>query len=210
MPESPEFNGMNQSEKEATRAAYDALAEQKKKEFEQNFHILVEPLARLFLSEVRGKCIVDLGSGPGVHADYFHHHGLDVTCVDYSEKMLMYCKAKGLKVRQVDIEEFTMPDRTMDGVWAFASISHLRKVSISTILDAIYRMLKPGGILGLGLFEGHGEGWWETSPELKRWFSYFSDEEIRKFLGDRFEVVHFRRSAPEGFSVMLFYVLRKR
>ncbi|MFH0970864.1 MAG: class I SAM-dependent methyltransferase [Candidatus Diapherotrites archaeon] len=204
------FSSELESYKEETRAAYDKLALKKKEQYEKDLDTFVRFNIQFFLRELHGKCIVDLGSGPGVHAGYFRDKGYDVVCVDYSEGMLTYCKEKGFKTHLIDMEKFSMPDSTVDGVWAYASILHLRKVRIPIILEKIHRMLKPNGVVGLGLFGGQGEGWKVDSPDVKRWFSLFTDEEVRRAVSPFFDVIHFKESSFPGHEKFLFYVLRKR
>src|SRR3989338_5600055 len=65
-------------------------------------HILND--AKLFLSNLSGKRILDLGSGPGRHSKYFLEKGLEPVCVDISSNMLNLCKTRGLDVCKMDIE----------------------------------------------------------------------------------------------------------
>jgi SAM-dependent methyltransferase len=152
-----------------------------------------------------------VGCGPGSHAEYLQSLGLNVMCVDISEEMLKKCESRGLKTLLVDLEHLHFPDATIDGIWAYASLLHVRKEIIPKIARNFARMLKPKGILAIGVKKGNGEGFEtrEKMPESKWYFSYFQDDEMRKYFSPYFEIIDFSEETARG-STFLHYIMRKR
>lgn len=194
-----------------TLAAYDTHASQFEEAFRDHFNKFVKKEADHFIRELHGKTIIDLGSGPGTHADYFYFKGLDVLCVDYSPEMLRRCAVKGVKALLLNMEDFWMPDKTVDGVWMYHSLVHVRDENVPSLIKNIHRMLRPSGLLALAVREGSQNGYENEWNGVKRWFNYFTDEELRSYLTPLFDVVSFSRtSLEEEGKVYLNYLLRKR
>ncbi|MDP2666254.1 MAG: class I SAM-dependent methyltransferase [Candidatus Diapherotrites archaeon] len=198
--------------KEETKQAYELYPEIYEKKSEIHFRNFVRPLADAFISHLRGRTIIDLGSGPGTHAEYFYHKGLDVMCVDYSPEMLKRCAAKGVRTQLADIEEFRMPPNTVDGVWAYTSLLHIQKENIPQVIRNISDMLKGGGLLGVAFFGGYGEKFIEVPlmPGVKRWYSFFTDAEARSLFNQRFDVLEGKTAVVPDGKVYLNYLFRKR
>ena len=76
-------------------------------------------------------------------------------------------------------------------------------------------MLRPGGLLYLGIYGGiDHEGVWGDDPyDPKRFFSFRTDERLREIVAETFEVHTFRRITLDGRSDGLHFqslVLRKQ
>lgn len=196
--------------KEDLKQAYNRSADALESKFDDNFS-LVRDHAERFRDALRGKTVLDVGSGAGTHAAFFNQLGLDVTCVDISEEMLKKCESKGLKTLLVDLEELHFPDKTIDGIWSYAALIHIRKENIPRVVKNFARMLKPKGILGLAVKEGNKDGFEsiELLPGVRRWFTFFVDYEVRNFFSPYFDIIYFQRETAKG-STYLRYILRKR
>ncbi len=186
---------------------YSKIYDQKFKVF---FMERVKKVADIFLKEIKGKKIVDLGCGPGNHAEYFQKHGLDVLCVDSAKGMLEHCKEKGLKVMHADLEDVSFPKHTFDGVWAFTSLIHIPKKNILPVVQRIVDMLKPNGLFGLSVKEGTTEGYEtrESYPGTKKYVTYFTDKEIRQLFGKDFDIIFSNRNYKDDKHIFLNYVMR--
>jgi ubiquinone/menaquinone biosynthesis C-methylase UbiE len=195
--------------KDITRLAYERKADAFEKVYEQHFS-QVKPFADRFCNVLHGKTVIDLGAGPGTHAHYFYEKGLDILCVDYSKEMLRRCAAKGVKGLLVDIEDFWMPDKTVDGIWMYSSLRHIRDENIPAVVQNLARMLKPRGVVGLAVSEGKKDRYDVDPFGVKRWFNFFSDKEVRGFFGPYFGVVDFTRTDYGNGNVFLNYLLRKK
>lgn len=85
--------------KEANKDAYDSYAgefEERTKNYIEE-HILED--AELFISNLSGRRILDLGSGPGRDALFFRGKGLSPLCVDISPAMIWRCIEKFVKIK---------------------------------------------------------------------------------------------------------------
>lgn len=175
--------------KKETIKAYDTYPKLFDKKFGEHFEY-VKKDADAFIKELKGKRILDLGSGPGNHALYFKKKGFDVLCLDFSDEMLKLCKKKGLKTIKMDIEKLKFPKESFDGVWAYASLLHVPKKGINPIIKKIRAALKKDGILAIALKEGEGAGLEENEsyPNTKRYFSYYTKNEIRNIFGKYFKI----------------------
>lgn len=197
--------------KEETREAYNRYSTIFEKKFGEHFELRVKREADLFIRALPGKRIVDLGCGPGNHAEYFAEQGLDVLCVDFSEEMVRICREKGLNAVVMDLEELDLPENSFDGVWAYTSLLHVPRKKFERVFERIAGLLKPRGVLGLAVKEGLGEGFVveeEKYPGTRRWFTNFSDRELRAIFGERFELLSFSRQAIDEKRVFLDYLLK--
>lgn len=197
--------------KTTTKRAYDLYAHEFDRKFGEHFRDQVVERADAFLSELEGRRVLDIGCGPGNHAEYFRGRGYEVVCGDISEAMVGVCRAKGLNARVMDVENLPA-DETFDGVWAYAVLLHLKKDRILPTVKTLASALAPRGVLGVAVKEGTGEGF-ETHhryPDTERWFSYVTDDEMRGILDAAgLEVVSFEANDVKGKYVFLHYICRK-
>ena len=149
----------------------------------------------LFLSLLPGKKILDLGSGPGRDSVVFKRRGYKPYCLDISEEMLKLCKKQNLPVMNMDMEKINLPPSSFDGVWSYTSLTTIPKIKVWKIVNALHKVLRKDGVLFLGLIEGNHEGW--KSPDKKyqfaRYVSRYIPEEVLKKIGEKFELVYFRK-----------------
>ena len=159
-----------------------------------------------FGDRVKGGKILDVGSGPGRDALLLQDFGCEVTCLDASVKMVEMCKEKGLNAIEGDFMNIPFADKTFQGVWAYTSLLHIPKKDIGNAFEEICRVLKVGGFLGLGLIEGSGELYRNSSGvDQPRYFAFYSREEIEKLLSDfGFEIIHFDSFAPRSKKYLNF------
>ncbi len=198
--------------KEETASAYDRDAERFDAYFEAAFKRNVQPLADEFLNHLKGKKILDLGSGPGNHGAYFKSKGFEVMCVDLSEEFVKRCRQRGLQAQVMDLEHLDFTDESFDGIWAYASLLHLKKKVIPEVIRKIASMLRPSGMFGLALKEGTTEGFESTGKfsETRRWFTHVQDQEVRKWCWVSFDIVSATRTTVSEEVVFLNYLMRKR
>lgn len=158
-----------------------------------------------FAELVKGK-ILDVGSGPGRDGLLLKEKGLEVICLDASEEMVKLCKEKGLESVVGDFIFMPFEDHSFDGAWAYTSLLHISKQDASNAFDEVRRVLKPDGILSLGLIEGEVEEYRESSGvNMPRWFSFYTKEEVEKMLGDHgFKVLYFEQFKPKSKNYLNF------
>lgn len=158
-----------------------------------------------FIKLTSGK-VLDIGSGPGRDGVILQEKGLHVVCLDASEEMVKMSSQKGLESVVADFNDLPMEDNSFDGVWAYTSLLHVPKKDVHTPLKEIRRVLKIGGVFGLGLIEGTTEEYRETEKVNEpRWFSFYTKEEIEKLLKQyEFEILYFEEFRPNKKNYLNF------
>ena len=147
--------------------------------------LLIDYLDR-FISVLPGKRVLDAGCGPGRDAKYLCSHGLNVTGIDLSEKMVEEARkrVKCARFLVMDIGNLEFDDESFDGIWCCATFLHIPKRDAKKVLEGFHRVLKRGGVLFLSLKEGEGEGWEEKIPGYRKFFVYYKEDEIKGMLED--------------------------
>ena len=131
-----------------------------------------------FLSYLKNNAkILDLGCGSGRDSKYFINKKFNVVAFDASQEL---CKiAENLIGQKVICQDFRYLDynNAFDGIWACASLLHLKKEEIKTVITKCISALKPNGIFycsfKYGNFEGYRNG---------RYFTDLTEEEFEHLL----------------------------
>lgn len=123
-----------------------------------------------------GSRILDFGCGSGRDTRYFLQQGYSVDAIDGSEELCrLASQFTGIPVRQMLFQDLDCQD-TYDGIWACASILHLRMDALTDVFYKMTAALHDGGILytsfKLGSFRGERNG---------RYFTDFDEEGFREF-----------------------------
>lgn len=94
-----------------------------------------------------GGTILDAGCGSGRDALAFLQRGYKVEAFDASEELCRKASEySGVEVRCLRFEEFCEYDR-YDGIWACASLLHVEREQLPTVLGALRAALKPDGVI---------------------------------------------------------------
>lgn len=124
-----------------------------------------------------GGKILDLGCGSGRDSKYFLKKGYQVTAVDASETI---CKATseylGIDVLNMNIGNLCITDM-FDGIWACASLLHIKKSDMKRVLGDLLRVLNPQGVLYASWKYGEGE-----RTENGKYYSDYDENQIRDLL----------------------------
>ncbi|HEY4514814.1 MAG TPA: class I SAM-dependent methyltransferase [Candidatus Paceibacterota bacterium] len=162
-----------------------------------------------FAELVRGD-VLNIGSGPGRDGLLLRDRGLNITCLDASEAMVKICIEKGFKAVLGDFNALPFEEGSFEGVWAYTSLLHVPKREVAKPMSEIYRVLKSGGVFGLGLIEGELEEYRESSGvNLPRWFSFYRKEEVEGLLKEyKFEVAYFEQFKVRS-KTYLNFIARK-
>ncbi len=104
----------------------------------------------------RGGRIIDVGCGPGVDSEYMLTKGFEVVGIDLSLKMLKLARKKNPNAifQQEDIREINFEQGTFDGILASYSLIHIPKKDIPNVLKTFFKILRPNGIICIGIQEG--------------------------------------------------------
>lgn len=125
----------------------------------------------------QGGRILDAGCGSGRDSLYFVQRGYEVEAFDASAEM---CRlASGLIGRTVLQKTFEDVDSVsaFDGVWACASLLHVRREAIDSALQRLCRALKPSGVLFVSFKLRDGE--WEQDG---RFFNGYDERSFQELL----------------------------
>jgi SAM-dependent methyltransferase len=118
-----------------------------------------------------GPC-VDLGCGPGHVTRYLAEHGLDISGIDISKKMVRQARKlnRGIKFSTGDMRQLDVEDNHWAAVVSFYSIIHTPLEELIPTLLEFHRVLEPGGALLLAFHTEHTsqqqEHWWQPEMEL--------------------------------------------
>lgn len=123
-----------------------------------------------------GGSILDAGCGAGRDLKVFIERGYQACGIDASTSLVEIAKQySGANCTVGRIEEITDISR-FDGIWACASLLHLPKADIESVLRRLQMALVPGGTLFASVQEGVGE---QTAPDGRFFAHYQLDEFVR-------------------------------
>lgn len=148
--------------------------------------------AERFVSLLGGSpSVLDVGCGPGIKAAAMAKAGAKVTGIDFSSGMIAaagrHCPAAEFRV--LDAFQAERLGRTFDGVFAQAVLLHIPKSDAAHFLACQKKVTRPGGLVYVAVKERR-EGQPEEQIvsesdygyEYRRFFSYFTEPEIRGLL----------------------------
>ena len=137
-----------------------------------------------FLSRVEEKGrILDLGCGSGRDSFFFLERGFSVDSLDGSEAMKREAERLfGIYVRLSDFLSLDEEEK-YDGVWAQASILHLKEESLRKVLNLISRALKTGGVFYTSFRKGEEDGF-----ENSRWYTNMTESRFSSLLPPNLQI----------------------
>lgn len=178
--------------REVTRLSYDKTAV----DYQGNsLKLKPEVKAKAFLSYVpTGSKILDLGCGPGKDAQFFIDSGYQVTGVDISPQMISLARRLVPKGEFIvsDIESLSLNAQSFDAVWASASLLHVSKQAMPSVLKQLHEALRSGGIFYVSMKKGDGE---ELTPDeryegFEKFWNYVQENELADLLIEQgFEIL---------------------
>ncbi len=163
---------------------------------------------REFVSRLHGKDVLNLGSGPGRDSLILREQGLSVTCIDGSKEMVEMTSRLGFKSIQADLRDLDLAE-LYEGIWAYSSLIHLTYDESKELLEKIHNLLRPGGILFLGLIEGKGH---ETrnvaNSSYTRYFEYYDENKVESLLHGTGMKIVYRDAFRPGNHTYLNYIIK--
>jgi SAM-dependent methyltransferase len=137
----------------ATRAGYDAMAEQ----YAEHFRAALDeaPLDRALLSgfaelvrrDHPDPQLLEIGSGPGNVAAYLHQLGMSVRGIDLSPAMVELARREhpGISFEVGEMGALDVADASLAGVVAWYSVIHVPASQRPGVIGEFHRVLRPGG-----------------------------------------------------------------
>jgi SAM-dependent methyltransferase len=119
----------------------------------------VHPEDRALVEAWAASCtgtIVDAGCGPGHWTAHLAGLGHEVVGIDGAPSFVAHAgrTAPGIDFRVGDLDRLPLPDRSVGGVLSWYSLIHHGPERIGVPVAEIARVLRPGGRLLVGFFEG--------------------------------------------------------
>ena len=124
--------------------------------------------------------ILDLGCGSGRDSMNFMKLGYEVTAVDGSKELAK--KASVLLGKEVIVntfEELELKEKFY-GIWACASLLHIKREDLKTVLNNLYNNLEDNGVFYMSFKYGEKE----YVDDKNRYFNCFTDESIISFINE--------------------------
>ena len=144
--------------------------------FERTVSADLSALYERFLEHLRpGGAILDVGAGSGRDMKALRERGFEVLGIDGSRQLARRAtKFSGATCLPMRFDEIKFRSR-FDGAWACASLLHVPKRMLASILHRLSVSLKRDGALFISLRRGDGEG----TADDGRFFADYRIDEIR-------------------------------
>ena len=168
------------------RSNYDALADAYAREISGELDH--RPLERKLLQEFAAACdglICDLGCGPGHVTEYLSRFNANVIGLDLSSGILKEARARHSEIifLQGNMLDLPFAAGTLAGIIAFYSIIHFDNNQVTRAFAEMSRVLKPGGLVLLGVHVGrevvHVNELWGTPVDFDAAFF-----DLHEFIGN--------------------------
>ena len=167
---------------------YTAPVDDEKQFNDSNLAEPLETFAQLLRKQHKQRAhVLALNCGTGWEANFLMARGFDLVGVDTSAEMLRRARSrvpggKFLRMRMQNLQ--VPPEETFDAIWSTRTLIHVPQALVVDLLASWKRVLKPGGILGLGVNVGERNSW-EISEEMSgspMLYHYFADGELEEAL----------------------------
>ncbi|MDR7255244.1 SAM-dependent methyltransferase [Nocardioides sp. BE266] len=108
-----------------------------------------------------GARVLEIGSGGGRDAALLEELGLVVRRTDITPAFVALLREQGHAADLLDplVDDLSSPEGPYDAVWANASLLHVDRADLPTVLARLADVTRDGGVLRVSLKEGDGEGW---------------------------------------------------
>ncbi len=136
-----------------------------------------------------GARVLEVGSGSGRDATLLEERGLAVRRTDITPAFVRMLRADGHDATVLDplVDDLADPDHDApyDGVWASASLLHVRREDLPAVLRNLAGVTREGGVLHLAVKEGDGARFSvHGNIPGPRHFTYWREEGLRAVLAD--------------------------
>ena len=124
--------------------------------------------------------ILDLGCGSGRDSMNFMKLGYEVIAIDGAKELAK--KASVLLEKEVIVstfEELELKEK-FHGIWACASLLHIKREDLKTVLNNLYNNLDDKGVFYMSFKYGEKE----YVDDKNRYFNCFTDESIISFINE--------------------------
>jgi SAM-dependent methyltransferase len=126
--------------------------------------------------------LLDLGCGGGQDAKHLRESGYRVIGLDRTAALLSFARERspGLPLVLADMRRLPLRAENMDGIWAAASLIHLPKTMLRTVLGDLRRLVRSQGILAATFTHGTKSRMVKRGWIPGRYFARWRKEELRR------------------------------
>src|SRR5437763_16971219 len=134
---------------------YTASVDDEKQFNDSNLAEPLETFAQLLRKQHKQRAhVLAMSCGAGWEANFLMARGFDLVGIDTSAEMLRRARSrvpggKFLRMRMQNLQ--VPPEETFDAIWSTRTLIHVPQALVVDLLASWKRVLKPGGILGLGV-----------------------------------------------------------
>ncbi len=148
----------------------------------------LETFAQLLRKQYKQRArVLVISCGAGWEANFLMARGFDLVGIDTSAEMLRRARNRlpGGKFEHMSMQNLHFPYKEpFDVIWSTRTLIHVPQALLVDVLASWKRVLKPGGMLGLGVNIGERNGW-ETNEARSgpsMFYHYFADGELEEAL----------------------------
>ena len=163
------------------RQAYDHIAPIYEQHNSGSLPSRLQHLANLIIEQLGPSTdLLDIGCGTGRDMALFEQHGLHVTGVDIAANMLRFAKQRTAgHLIQSTMQQLPFHSACFDGAWCCASLLHIPKLEVPTVLQEIRRVVRHQGVVMVSVQEGDGEQWNGGYVDgVSRFFARYQADEL--------------------------------
>jgi SAM-dependent methyltransferase len=152
----------------------------------------------LLRAEERSK-LLELGSGVGQDAGFFHSAGLATNAIDLTPANASATAAKGPSAAAADLLNLPFASASFPAAYSLNCFIHLPHSEWPLALAEAHRVLQPGAPFHFSVFGGfESEAIFEDdSYTPARFFAFFSDEQLKSILAQNFHIESFLTREPD-------------
>ncbi|WP_404389266.1 class I SAM-dependent methyltransferase [Humibacillus xanthopallidus] len=134
------------------------------------------------------RSVVEVGCGAGRDGKVLAAAGLAYKGIDLSAASVDLCRTLGLEAVAGSAQELPYADDEFDAGWSMSTLMHLPGEGLRVALGELHRVIRPGGVLEVGLWGADESGEWTDADG--RYFRSRTDDELCTLLSDVGEVTH--------------------
>lgn len=134
--------------------------------------------------------MLEVGAGAGHDGAFVHEADLAYTGVDLSAVGARLCKTRGLEAVQASATALPFGADSFDAAWSMSTLMHLPGEDILAALHELHRVVRPGGLLEIGVWGADVDGVY--IDDQGRHFRQRTDAQIAELLRQVGNLVAFK------------------
>ncbi len=143
--------------------------------------VVKEWIDRTFSDIAKDARILEFGSAFGRDATYLEKQGYQVMCTDATPAFVDLLRQKGFNSDVLNAITDDLPE-DIDVVLANAVLLHFTRNEANEVIGKVYNALNADGTFAFTLKQGEGEEWLDSKLGAPRFFTYWTEEQIRDVL----------------------------